>query len=137
MACPYFYPVARLEANYWAVAPRLPLGDTYTGECRSQTSSVQPNEETTRQFCNVGYGRGSCERFPASAPADAVRFHIAAETAGTLRIQYVIEKDCRPQEHGTVECSMPSRELSGSVTDQLLRRQLSAFVESYLRRCAE
>ena len=137
MACPYFYPVARLETNYWAVPPRLPLGDAYSGECRAQESSFQPDEKTARQFCNLGYGRGGCERFPSNAEADAVRFHIAGEAAGLIRIQYIVEKDCWPREHGTFECSMPSLELSGGVADEILRRQLVTFVESYRRRCGK
>jgi hypothetical protein len=137
MACPYFYPVARLETNYWAVPPRLPLGDAYSGECRARESSFQPDEKTARQFCNIGYGRGCCERFPSDAEADAVRFHIAREAAGLIRIQYIVEKDCWPHEHGTFEYSMHSPELSGGVTDEILHRQASAFVESYRRRCVK
>jgi hypothetical protein len=137
MACPYFYPVARLDTNYWAVSPRLPLGDAYSGECRAQESSFQPDEKTARQFCNLGYGRGGCARFPSDAEADAVRFHIAGEAAGLIRIQYIVEKDCWPREHGTFECSMPSQELSGGVADEILRRQLVTFVESYRRRCGK
>lgn len=135
MACPYFYPLARLDTNYWAVPPRLPLGDAYSGECRAQESSFQPDEKTARQLCNLGYGRGSCERFPGNAEADAIRFHIAGEAAGLVRIQYIVEKDRWPREHGTFECSMASQELFSSVADETLRRQASAFVESYRRRC--
>ena len=75
--------------------------------------------------------------FPADAEADAIRFHIAGETAGLIRIQYIVEKDCWPREHGTFECSMASQELSGSAADEILRRQASAFVESYRRRCGK
>ena len=137
MACPYFYPVARLETNYWAVPPRLPLGDAYSGECRAQESSFQPDEKTARQFCNLGYGRGCCERFPDNAPADAVRFHIDNESPGSIRIQYIVEKDCWPHEHGTFEYSMHSPELSGGVADEILHRQLVTFIESYRRRCGK
>ena len=137
MACPYFYPVARLETNYWAVPPRLPLGDAYSGECRAQESSFQPDENTARQFCNLGYGRGACERFPDNAEADAVRFHIASEAAAFIRIQYVVEKDCWPRDHGTVECSLPSQTFPGGLADEILGRQLGAFVESYRRRCGQ
>ena len=137
MACPFFYPVAQLDTNYWAVPPRLPLGDAYSGECRAQDSSFQPDENTTRQFCNLGYGRGVCERFPSNAESDAVRFHIAGETAGLIRIQYIVEKDCWPREHGTFECSIPSQELTGGMADDILRRQVATFVASYRRRCGK
>ena len=79
MACPYFYPVARFEASSWAVPPRLPLGDAYTGECRAPGAPSAPDENRMREICNVGYGRGCCDRFPESANADGVRFHVASD----------------------------------------------------------
>jgi hypothetical protein len=137
MACPYFYPEALLQMDYWAVPPRLPLGDAYSGECRAQDAGFRPDEKTARHVCNLGYGRGSCGRLPADASGDAVRFHVAAETPQMLRIQYVLEKDCWPQEHRIFEWSKLSQEISGELPDEILRRQLGAFVESYRRRCAE
>ena len=137
MACPYFYPVARFEANHWAVAPRLPLGDAYSGECRAPKASLQPDETILRQCCNLGYGRGRCRDFPSCSNADAVRFQIASETEAWINIQYVFEKDCWPVLYGTAVYSIATREVSGELPDEVLRRQLGAFVESYLRRRSE
>ncbi len=88
------------------------------------------------RFCNVGYGRDGCLRFPHDANADAVRFHIANEKVELIRIQYVYEKDCWPREHGTLECSLKSLGPCASQANELLLRQAGAFLESFQRRSA-
>jgi hypothetical protein len=125
MACPYFYPVARFETSPWSVPPRLPLGDAFSGECRAPENSAQPDETRTREICNFGYGRDRCEQFPAASGADAIRFHVAKDAGGLIEIQYVLEKDCWPGEHGV---------LDRSAAGEILRRQADAYLESYLRR---
>jgi hypothetical protein len=132
MACPYFYPVARFETSGWVVPPRLPLGDQYSGECRSSGAGFQPEETRVRQVCNVGYGRGCCERFPESSAADAVRFHVSDDGGKLIRIQYIFERDCWPKEHGIFECANTS--VSSGPEEEVLRKQATAFLESYLRR---
>lgn len=132
MACPYFYPSARLENTGWVVPPRLPLGDAYAGECRAGVDAFQPDEAHARQICNTGYGRGSCVRFPQDASTDAVRFHVAEDSGEFIRIQYVFEKECWPKEDGLLECSADSRLINGT-EDAILRGQAVAFLESYLR----
>lgn len=132
MACPYFYPSARLENAGWVVPPRVPLGDAYAGECRAAASPFQPDETHARHLCNVGNGRGSCDRFPRDASVDAVRFHVAQDLGEFIRIQYVFEKDCWPKENGFVECSTASGEIRGT-HDTTLRGQAAAFAKSYWR----
>jgi hypothetical protein len=132
MACPYFYPTARLENGSWVIPPRMPLGDAYAGECRAGAEAFRPDEARLREHCNTGYGRGSCEQFPVDASVDAVRFHLCAESEGLIRIQYVLEKDCWPVSSGALECSQPV-EICGNA-DTILTRQAASFVESYLRR---
>ena len=134
MACPYFFPTARLENNSWVIPPRLPIGDAYTGECRAGRTAFQPSAEVVRATCNVGYARESCGYFPLDAPADAVRFHIAEHRGELIRIQYVFEKDCWPRKHGMLDYTANAREFSPSI-DPILAKQAAAFVESYLRRC--
>jgi hypothetical protein len=134
MACPYFYPVARFESSGWVVPPRLPLGDPYTGECRAADAAFQPDETRQRQICNLGYGRSRCDHFPEAALADAVRFHVASDAGELIRIQYVFEKECWPQEHGVFECHSATGDLSNGPDGEILRKQAAAFIESYLRR---
>jgi len=85
-----------------------------------------------RQVCNLGYGRGCCDRFPQSAAVDAVRFHVSNDRGKLVRIQYVFEKDCWPKEHGAFECV--NSVVSSGPDDEVLRKQAAAFLESYLRR---
>jgi hypothetical protein len=130
MACPYFFPVDRLDGGSWAIPPRLPLGDPYTGECHAATAVIQPGETLIREICNVGYGRTRCEHFPDTSGADAVRFNVAEDQGKLIRIQYVFEKEYWPGEHGVLECpdGLP-------VTDNaVLQKQAAAFLGSYLRR---
>jgi hypothetical protein len=132
MACPYFYPVARFETSSWTVPPRLPLGDAYAGECRAASDAFQPDETRVRGTCNVGYGRACCDRFPAGANNDAVRFSMAEDAGELIRIQYIFEKDCWPREHGVLECS--AGKVLNAGANEILSSQASAFVASYLRR---
>jgi hypothetical protein len=128
MACPYFYPVARFESSPWSVPPRLPLGDAFSGECRAPGSSAPLEETHVREVCNVGYGRGRCDHFPALSAADAIRFHVASDAGELIKIQYVFEKDCWPAGHG---------EIDFAAAPSTLRRQAEAFLESYTRRRSE
>lgn len=88
------------------------------------------------RFCNAGYGRGSCERFPEDAEADAVRFNIAASEDRTIRIQYVLERGCWPAGHGTLEYCESTRRFKQTHADRIVQRQAEAALESYFRRRA-
>jgi hypothetical protein len=80
-----------------------------------------------REVCNLGLGRHACEQFPPGSAADAIRFHVAKDAGELINIQYVFEKDCWPAEHGD----------AAALTNEILRRQAQAFLESYLRRRSE
>ncbi len=136
MACPYFYPVA--PDQDWHKHPRLPLGDPYTGLCQvDPLRDCQPDPATQRQFCNVGYARTRCPRFPADEGPDAHRFSVIQDEAGSLRIFYVAEQAHRPLQHGVIEYSTSRRQFLNGHTGQLFLRQAEAYVESYLRRKAQ
>jgi hypothetical protein len=128
MACPYFFPVARMEEDLWAVPPRLPLLDAYTGECRAHAGAV------TRTACYTGYARGLCEHFPSDAPADAIRFHVTSDSAAAIVVKFILEKACWPGDHGDITFSLPERACAAVPGNAILARQAEAFLESYLRR---
>ena len=139
MACPYFYPVARLEEDLWAVPPRLPLGDAYTGECRSGPTPQQPADAVMRSLCNSGYARyGSgvltCSCFPRNARADAIRFSVSTDQGDRIMLQYIFEKECWPLEYGELHYSVSAHSFATHPADEIVSRQAEAFVESYLRR---
>jgi hypothetical protein len=79
---------------------------------------LEPLERVQREFCNSGYARGKCSRFPAETAADAVRF--SAQPQG--RLLYILEKDHAPLEHGEID---PEEDLR-----EPLAMQAKAFAES-------
>jgi hypothetical protein len=132
MACPYFAPAARLDNAAWAVPPRLPLLDAYDGECRASESPAIPDARALQRSCNIGYASADCARFPADAEADAIRFHIATDADGRLRLQYVLEKSCWPVRHGFLDYAEGA--FAPHDQSEILARQAAAFISGYLRR---
>lgn len=116
----------------------LPLGDHWTGICRAAPESPAPVRETAhRPFCNLGYARLECGRFPAGDGPDAVRFTILAAEPGILRLYYVIERDHHPFAHGPLQYSHASGKPANLPVEETFARQAQAYAESYLRRKAE
>jgi len=136
MACPYFYPVTACgRAGENAL---LPLGDCWTGVCRAAPDTPwQPEEAALRPMCNLGYARGNCARFPAHDGPDAVRFVIANDDGAIVKIYYVVESDHHPFSHGPLNYSRGPGGFGSAPEDEILTRQATAYVESYLRRKSE
>jgi hypothetical protein len=133
VACPFFYPTTRAEAGSWVIAPRLPLADAYLGECRARSVAFVPDAGRVEQTCNAGYARSCCDRFPGDAPADAVRFHVIAEDAERIQVQFTFERGCWPAGHGVLEYSISRAAMEGEGTE-ILKAQAAGFVAGYLRR---
>ena len=131
MACPHFYPVAHLT---WPNAPKLPLGDPYTGPCQATACAIDPGLAAQMELCNLGYARDRCPHFPNDDGPDAVRFAVTADTGATIRIYWVREKDHKPFDHGLLEYSVADDSFMPGNADIRLRQQARAYVESYLRR---
>src|SRR5437879_1683236 len=132
MPCPYFHPAGQLA---WPNAPRLPLGDAYTGLCQAEPgSAIDPGLAALKDCCNLGYARGRCAHFPAGDGPDAVRFTVAREADGLIRIDWVREKDHHPFDHGPLEYSVANRSFTAADADEAVRQQAHASIESYLRR---
>jgi len=135
MACPCFYPVARLHGA--PQSPYAPLGDTWSGTCRAEPASEwQPDDATLRRACNFGYVRGKCPRAPADGP-DAVRFSVSHDQAGTVRIDWVVEKAQLPFAHGALEYSRAAGAFQPAHPDACIARQAQAYLNSYLTRKGE
>jgi len=122
MACPFFWPLRRIEGG---VKLRLPLLGFFDGECRADGSaSVLPDPVTLRDLCSFGYARGQCPRFPRDARTDAHRFSPPAHGAPTPEVLYVVEENGWPVQHGTL-----TPDSSGAI----LARQAQAWMENYSR----
>jgi hypothetical protein len=138
MACPYFHAVKPRFQTDNSRSAMLPLGDAWDGACRANPDSPwEPDEITLLGFCNMGYARGCCPRFPADDGPDAARFTIAADTPETLRVYYVLERDHRPWSHGPLEFSRAGNAFLDPPAAESTVRLARAYVESYLRRISE
>ncbi len=116
----------------------LPLGGTWTGRCKAPHAvELAPSEGIVRCLCNLGYARGACSRFPLGDGPDAVRFTISGDDGVSLRLYYVVERDHHPFSHGPLEFSLARRAFIDPPTGEIVTRQASAYVESYLRRKME
>lgn len=103
----------------WSHPPRLPLIEAFEGLCEAGPEPLRPEKAALKEYCNLGYARGRCARFPAHAPWDAVRF-----TAGASgEIRYILEKNYSPAETG------PADAATGR-----LAAQAGAFGEAWKRR---
>jgi hypothetical protein len=137
MACPYFYPV---EAR--AGSAMLPLGDWWKGVCHAVPGAPQEAggswcDTACNTFCNLGYARGECARFPEGEGPDAVRFTISSHESTAIGIYYVVERDHHPFAHGRLEYSLTAAAFVTPPESAMLARQAQAYVESYLRRKRE
>jgi hypothetical protein len=107
----------------------MTLGDPHTGTCTAEGAPAAAGR--VRTCCNAGYARHACPSFPGGDAPDAVRFNILRRKAGLATLQYVVERDHHPFEHGTLELRETAVNESGEST---LQRQARAFLQSYLRR---
>lgn len=139
MACPYFYPLAPHRHGAFsggdAHDAMLPLGDAWAGLCRAVPGQPeQPEDDSLRPLCNLGYARGNCARFPPGDGPDAVRFTISRDDGATVGIYYVVERDHQPFAHGRLEYSTASGAIAPLPPSEIVARQAQAYAESYRRR---
>jgi hypothetical protein len=130
MACPWFSPRQPIPESTTGPAPRTPLGELWSGLCCAQGQDA----EAASDACNTGYARSRCPRFPADAPDDAVRFHVAYENGDLIRLQYIYERQWWPAEHGVLEYSRAQRRITAVTGSDLLRQQAAAFAASWIRK---
>src|SRR5690349_60426 len=112
---------------------RAPLGALYEGFCRVGDTPIQPSATILADRCNQGYARCMCPHFPGADAPDAVRFCVIAESAGTLSIRYVVEKNHGPFEQGVMSAS----EIESNLSEAPLIRQARAYLASYKRLCCD
>ena len=133
MACPWFSPQQPLSETRTGPSPRTPLGELWSGLCRAPGDHA----EAASDACNTGYARSRCPHFPADAPDDAVRFHVASENGDLIRLQYIYERQWWPAEHGVLEYSRSQRRITPVTGSDLLRQQAAAFAASWIRKTTE
>jgi hypothetical protein len=113
----------------------LPLGDAWTGLCRAVPDQpFQPDDSLLGPFCNFGYARGHCPRFPADHGPDAARFTLVSDDGAVLRLYYVLERDHRPYAHGPLSFLVARNEIVTPAEGAWTAAQACAYAASYLRR---
>jgi hypothetical protein len=133
MACPYFDPGARLEGS-WAQT-RHPLGALHDGACRAHPPApIHPEAALLRQFCNSGYAQGECPHFPADGSPDAVRFGIASDRDGRIRIHCVTERDHHPFSYAVLEYDCRASRWISALPQDPVSRQADTYLAEYLTR---
>lgn len=110
-----------------------PLGDLHEGICCASPDSITPDPQFQLDFCNYGYARHTCPRFPSLDTPDAVRFAIASDSGDRIRIHYARERNHLPHSHGTLDFELHPAGWTAQV-DGLLDDQANAYLRSYLRR---
>ena len=130
MACPWFYPLERI-ADPATARPPGPLGDSWSGLCQAAPGGWTPDSDTARRLCNFGYARERCQRIPGGG-ADAVRFCVARDEDGVIRLQWVMEKDHLPFAHGALDYSRAVGGFDAPHEDARVARQAESYVSSYL-----
>ena len=132
MACPFFFPVRRLDPGLWAHLPRLPLGDPYAGQCHADPAApFEPSEQHQRALCNCGYARSECSHFPGGDAADAVRFSMIDDAGERLQLVFILEREHVPLEHHKITVGPAEDEMD---LPPRFAAQARAFLESHLRR---
>ena len=136
MPCPYFEPQTIVRDAQHPRA-RLPLLDEYDGLCRAQAIPLHAPTELRFAYCNQGYSRGYCGRFPADDGRSGLRYTITSRNAATLEILWIEEQEFVPLRWHSVRYLPASSQFDPEPSNECMRAQLLAFCRSYLRRFPE
>ncbi len=132
MACPYFIPEHRCDAELWQHRARLPLGDGFVGFCCAQEQAYTPTHDELREFCNIGYAK-QCPRLPEQRDADSMRF-LARDGGDFVSIKYLLERGHAPVSHGELRYDPATQQWSESHPDRRVQTKAQCYLESYLAR---
>jgi hypothetical protein len=133
LACPYFVPENRCDAELWPHRARLPLGDGYEGHCSAPGhEGALPTQEELKSACNLG--NACCERLPADRALDSVRFYLKQDDGAALTVSFCTERAHSPREHGLLQFDAASGKFVATSAPLAVTRLALAFVKSHLER---
>ena len=133
MPCPYFQP-RRVASDPRHIGARLPLIEEYDGLCHASGAALAVPPELRFPYCNHGYSRGSCDRFPAGELRSGIRYTVVRRTPAALEILYVEEQNYVPLAWHSIQYFPDNDRLEPQLSDECIRAQLVAFCHSYLKR---
>lgn len=136
MACPFFYPIVRHDAELWPFRRRLPLGDGYNGQCMAPGSEgSQPDDAALRECCNLGYS--CCPRLPEQRESDAVHFSVASDRDGVISLHWVMVKDHAAAAFGQLHFERAPFTWRELHPNPAVQRMAHCYLESYLSKRGE
>lgn len=136
MACPYFHPTIRHDAELWPFRRRLPLGDGFRGHCTSPGhEGTEPDELTLGQCCNLGYAH--CPRLPQKREADAVHFSVASDRDGIVSLHWVLVKNHAAAAFGRLHFERAASRWREPHPNPTVQRMAQCYLEAYMNRRGE
>jgi hypothetical protein len=130
MACPYFFPITRHDAELWPHRRRLPLGDGFSGRCTSPGHEFTPSDAELGECCNLGYA-SQCRHLPVERQADAVHFCIGRDQDGIVQVCWVMVKDHASAGHGTLEFERTSRTWRARHDSETVQQMAECYLNAY------
>jgi hypothetical protein len=131
MPCPYFEPRNIVEPR--RPNARLPLIDEYDGLCHADSAPVEAPVEVRFRYCNHGYSRGCCERFPSVETRSSLRYTVVRHTGSALDLICIEEQNYTPLRWRALQYLLESECLEPEIDDACMRAQAVAFCRSYLK----
>lgn len=136
MACPFFYPTIRHDAELWQHRRRLSLGDGFRGQCTAPGhEGTKPDDNALGQCCNLGYA--NCSRLPQEREADAAHFSVASDAGGVISLHWVLVKNHAAVGFGRLEYERASETWRSTHSNLNIQRMAEVYLESYLGRRGE
>jgi hypothetical protein len=133
LACPYFVPENRCDAELWPHRARLPLGDGYDGHCSAPGhEDERPTQEQLKSACNLG--NACCGRLPEDRALDSVRFYLKQDDGTVVTVSFCTERAHSPREHGVLQFDAASGKFVAASAPAVVTRLAQAFVKSHLER---
>src|SRR5512141_2379175 len=109
----------------WAHPARLPLGDSWAGQCTAPGHEADPLKPDELRHCNVGYAAKYCPRLPRERAWDALRF--SARDHGNFAVSYICEIRYLPAAAGTLEFDRATRHCLNPHADTRLQRLAECY----------
>jgi hypothetical protein len=133
MPCPFFAP-RNIVAKQQNVNARLPLLDEYDGLCHARPEPIEAPAELRFRYCNHGYSKGSCDRFPSGEVRSSVRYDVLRQSRSALELVCIEEQNYAPLRWHTIQYFLGRERLEPEVDDVCTQAQAIAFCRSYLSR---
>lgn len=136
VACPFFHPTIRHDAELWPFRRRLPLGDGFQGHCTAPGHEGEiPDDLTLGESCNLGYAR--CPRLPQQREADAVHFSVATDRDGIVALHWVMVKNHALASSGQLRFDRGCSCWLELHPNSVVQRMAQCYLEAYLGRRGE